>query len=295
MLAAGLRSFTFPEEALREVRRDIYHSTGPGYHLFRGFLDPVQAGHVRRFWTREANLKGDFALYRNQDSFTIGQGPWSSHFKGKDCYFFALWNAPPDEVTHAAAVAVTQLRNQVEQQPIYRDLVPGGRFMTAYMVVISHEAEEIEVKWHRDTFDEGRNQGAEVETRLQATLFLSEYGRDYSGDGLLFEDNQGRTLRLGETLHSRCGDLLLWRYSNRHAVGPVAPLPGGIGFVRVLFPLFPVSMPRTPAAVATPAPAAIEIEPRVGQAAAAALTVRQRLGRIARRAGIYEPLKRMGF
>ena len=185
------------------------------------------------------------------------------------------------------AVAVTQLRNQIEQQSIFRALLPCSELMTFYKVIVSRESEDNEVKWHRDLFPES-SLGTTVETRIQATLFLSEHGVDYDGDGMIFVDNQGNELKVGEALKIKSGDLLLWRQYNRHCVGSVVPVTGGVGFVRIVYPMLKVKTVGPSAVRPATAPSqAVEIT--------VAPTIRQRLGRVARRVGIYDSLKKIGF
>ncbi len=255
-----LRSFTFEEDDLLESRRALYRSDGPGFVLFRGFLPPEMAEHVRSFWgEREPEMFGEFATFAQRDRYQIGQGPYASRFPGKSCWFLNPWDAPLDDVTLAATVAVTQLRNQLEQQPIFRDLLPCSDRMTQTMIVVSTESEDTDVKWHRDEFPSSESR-PEAQTRLQATLFLSEWGKDYEGDGLLFEQENGEAIHVGRELAPKPGDLLVWRYLLRHSVGSVKRLPGGIGFGRILFPPQGVFVPRIPepeaAAAAEPAPSA---------------------------------------
>ncbi len=325
MLPATMRSFTFEEARLQMVRRDIYHTQGTGYHLIRGFLPQTIAQHLRHVWTDEPpTVWGGFEPLRNRPHYVVGEGPFSSVTEKKSAYMFGLWSTPFDEVTHSIAAAVTQLRNQVEQQPLFRDLLVGAsRMMTMYMVAITRNAPEIDVKWHRDEFPDSGHANA-AQTRLQATLFLSEYGKDYDGEGFILEDNHGSAVEIGRQLQARPGDLLLWRYYNRHCVGRVTPVEGGIGFVRMLFPLERVVLPPKPkpevvvpaakpvvASAAPPAPAVAQpVKPAPAPAAispapvAAAApvepkvepkTLRRRLGGVARRLGIYNTLKKMGI
>lgn len=253
-LPAGMRNFAFPEESLKSTRQALYSPQGPGYVLIRGFAPPELAMHMRRFWTSgEPQLWDAFEQLRNRPRYRVGDGPFASHFKGKDAYLFALWNQPVDDVTLAAVVAAVQLRNQIEQQPLFRDLLPVSRYMAFYMVTLSRDSAANEVEWHEDLFAHDESLPY-VETRLQATLFLSAYGEDYEGSGMRLIDNQGREIQIDEALRPRAGDLLLWRYGNRHCVGSVNALPGGVGFARILMPLEAIELPTRPSAIGTDTP-----------------------------------------
>lgn len=250
-LNATYRKFAFTEEELAPVRRTLYSPRGPGYVMVREFLPEPIAAHLQAFWTRgEPRYWNEFEQLRNRDCYEVGQGPFASHFEGKDAYLYALWNPAPDEVTLAVALSVIQLRNQIEQQPLFRDLLPTGPMMSFYMVAVSTRADDADVKWHTDEFPHNPR-FPYVEMRLQATLFLSDFGRDYAGDGMIMEDNAGNEVRVSEGLSPKAGDLLLWRYANRHCVGSIDTPDGGCGFVRVLFPLEAV---RLPAPAAEPEP-----------------------------------------
>jgi hypothetical protein len=73
-------------------------------------------------------------------------------------------------------------------------------------------------------------------SRLQATLFLSEKGRDYASGGFRFETNQGKTIGFGDEIAVAPGDLVIWRYNNLHSVENVASASGQFGFMRIIYP-----------------------------------------------------------
>src|SRR5258706_3049198 len=108
--ALDYATLSIPEETLAPVRRGIYHSTGPGYHVFRGFLSPSMTQHIQGFW---ATL----------DPARVHQTWTGMHCIAKDCpnywygdpsgsrgFFNFLWNNPPDETTYAVSLQIQLLR-----------------------------------------------------------------------------------------------------------------------------------------------------------------------------------------
>jgi hypothetical protein len=73
-------------------------------------------------------------------------------------------------------------------------------------------------------------------SRLQATLFLSEKGVDYSGIGFVFEQNDGQKVVFGTDVPIVPGDLVIWRYNNLHEVAEVTTASDQFGFMRILYP-----------------------------------------------------------
>jgi hypothetical protein len=170
MLNATMRHFTFEDSELAAVRHELYGPAERGFHLIRGFAPSALAEHMQRFWTVDnVELFGNFEVFGNRPAYEVGSGPFATHYPGrKDVYYFPLWARPQDEVTLSAAVAVIQLRNQIEQRPIFRDLLPCSPRMAFYMVLRSLRSDptQPDVRWHTDEFPHDERYPY-VETRLQ--------------------------------------------------------------------------------------------------------------------------------
>ena len=271
MLDATMRRFTFDESGLAQIRYDLYSPSGPGFHLIRNFVPKDMMDHMRDFWTRPKPATwDDFPVLRNRPFYHVGEGPFASHTKTKDTYMFAPWNKPVDEVTASVALAMILLRTQIEQQPIYNDIFPCGPMVSFYMMIMSRHADEYDVKWHEDIFPHDEKYPY-VENRLQCTLFVSEYGVDYTGTGMQFVDNSGNKMQADAALGTKPGDLLVFRFGNSHAIGSINTPENGIGFARMLIPVEHVK--QVPPPSTDPGPP----KPRIAQAPPAAPGLAARL------------------
>lgn len=229
-------SLAVPEEALRPIRRDIYHSSGPGFYVFRNFLGPEIAAHMQRFWTdlelthvhRTLPPEGVKALVNGCPDFSYGE----QHGDHRG-YLNFFWNQPADEVSYAVAMQVQWLRNRVMGRAPQAEIFPLNGRAVGYRAVISMRGKVV-TRPHRD-FD--GDDWIRDPSRLQATLYLCTPGVDYAGDGFILETNKGASVRFGHEVPVACGDLVLWRYSNHHSVLNVESSGDQCGFVRMLFPI----------------------------------------------------------
>jgi hypothetical protein len=230
------KSLAIPEEALQPIRRDIYHSSGFGYHIFRNFLDPQIASHMRKFWSelelahvhQQLPPEGVKVLHVGCPDYYYGLQP--GDHRGFLNFF---WNHPPDEVSYAVAMQVQWLRNRVMGRAPHENFFPLHGRAVSYRTVISMRGEVV-TRPHRDwDGDEWINGPA----RLQATLYLSTPGIDYDGDGFILETNQGDRVKFGHDVPVANGDLILWRYCNEHSVLNVESSGDQRGFIRMIFPI----------------------------------------------------------
>jgi hypothetical protein len=237
-------SLAIPEEALRPIRRNLYHSSGQGYHVFRNFLGPELAAHIQRFWSeleptqlhRRLPAVGVKALVNGCPDYFYGDS------QGDRGYLNFFWNYPADEVSYAVAMQVQWLRNRVMGRTPHEDIFPLRGRALGYRTVISRRGQVV-TRPHRDfDGDEWRREPF----RLQATLFLSTPGVDFTGDGFILETNQGRQVTFGGDVPIASGDLVLWRYCNQHSVLNVESTDDQCGFIRMLFPVEEVPNGRVP-------------------------------------------------
>jgi len=231
--------FLVPGKEVQPVRRALYRSDAPGFAVFPGFVPSPYLEHIQRFWLEAPPPAADFAPWEKRKAYPAGFPSMRSHSANRTSYMQFFWNAPFDEVTASAAMAVGQLRNLVEGKVPYRGLLLDGSRAATTRVVISRHSDEYDVRPHEDPFP---GEGDEL-VRLQATLFLSSYGTDYTGEGFCLRTRQGEVVRFGSDVPIQPGDLVLWRYLNEHWVGALETPPGGSGFVRVIFPLENVERP----------------------------------------------------
>ena len=104
---------------------------------------------------------------------------------------------------------------------------------------------DIEVQPHKDFSTEKYiTEEPESQNYLQATLFLSDYGKDFTGRGFHFTTNQGEKIYPAQDLNLSSGDLMIWRYINQHGVEDTQTLEGGLGFMRIVFPHEDIDVPE---------------------------------------------------
>lgn len=229
-------SLAIPEEALRPIRRDLYHSSGPGFHVFRNFLDPQIAAHMRRFWSELRLTHVHQPLPAEGVKMLVSGCPdyyYGTQHGDHRGYLNFFWNHPADEVSYAVAMEVQWLRNRVMGRAPQAEIFPLNGRAVSYRTVISMRGKVV-TRPHRD-FD--GNDWLQDPSRLQATLYLSTPGIDYAGDGFILETNQGGQVIFGHDVRVANGDLVLWRYCNRHSVLNVESSGDQCGFIRMLFPI----------------------------------------------------------
>lgn len=227
-----------PDQETIEFRNELYHPDKPGYIILRNYVSPAIIKHLHQVWYHDPPPAG-FMDTEPIEPKIVGQRPFAGYYNRRTCYHNYFWNKPWDEVSHNICFAVNMLRNQLEQAQLYTNLAPNGKRLASYRVLISksYKEGEIEVQPHNDFSTETyRIDEPESQHYLQATLFLSEHNIDYTGQGFFFTTNQGERLYPGSMLDIKAGDLMIWRYINRHGVDATQALPNGIGFMRIIFP-----------------------------------------------------------
>jgi hypothetical protein len=229
--ALDFRTLGIPEDELAPARLAIYHSKGPGYFVFRNFLSSGLAKHIKRFW-QDLEQSSVHEVFPGMTHIAEGcPNFYYGEQGGNRGYFNFFWNHPADEATYAAAMQVQWLRNRVMGRTPFEEIFPLYGRATCYRVVITQNGDNV-VAPHRDWTDE---YFVREPARLQATLFLGVPGNDYVGEGFIFETNQGEKIVFGRDVGIESGDLVLWRYSNEHAVANIRSQPSQAGFMRILF------------------------------------------------------------
>ena len=133
-------------------------------------------------------------------------------------------------------MSITFLRSQIEGKLYASEIFPiAGRRCVIPRVVVTKAGENV-LEPHSD-YGLGEEDPKNVDlARLQCTLFLSEFGKDYEGSGFMIENNQNKVISIEKELEVSPGDLLVWKYSNQHSIDRITELESGYGFVRMLFP-----------------------------------------------------------
>lgn len=226
-----------PEGILHEARMKLYHSSGDGYYVLRNFAAPDAVAHMRELWTTVDPAKthkpweGNHCVYPGCPDYYV------IYEDGGRVFYNFLFDEPVDEVTREISVAVHMLRNRLSGRNAFADL-SGPHSAVSYRVTHNINYQ----KWspmHSDFLDyEKRYEKGQYDpSRLQATLFLSEKGVDYAGDGFKFTTNQGKLICFGTDVDIKPGDLVIWRYANVHGIENVKTPDGQFGFLRIIYPI----------------------------------------------------------
>ncbi len=230
-------SIYLKEEDLHSIRMSIYHSKGIGYALFKNFISPEFVSHIRAIWPENEKpltyekISEEVWAYKNAPNYH------SQYEDGTYVYYNFLHNSVFDEVTHEVVVAVHMLRNRLSGRNAFADLT--GDTGLCYRVTNNKNYEKW-IKPHRDWLDWDRRweKGHYDPSRLQATLFLSEYGVDYEEGGFKYTKNDGTEILFGRDVEIKPGDLVIWRYGNLHSVENVKTSSNKFGYMRILFPIY---------------------------------------------------------
>jgi hypothetical protein len=239
------------EADLHSVRTNLYHSSGDGFHVFRGFISPEIVEHIRWVWTTVDPAPVTLP-FPGSHGFYVGCPNYHARYDDGSFIFYNFFFRPPlDEVTHEVSACVHLLRNRLSGRNALGEL--AGPRAVSYRV--THNLNR--AAWapaHNDFMNYDRRwvKGEYDPSRLQATLFLSEKGVDYSGTGFRMVTNRGRSVRFGDEVPIDPGDLVIWRYGNLHAVEDISTEPGQFGFLRVLYPVH--DLPVVPPAAAAQNP-----------------------------------------
>jgi len=237
------------ETELRNIRMELYHSTGTGFHIFKNFISPDLVSHIRSVWPKNEMPPG-FQLLPGAHVYYPGCPNYYVRYPdGSQIFFNFLHQSPLDEVTQEVSVAVHMLRNRLSGRNAFQDL--SGARALGYRVTLNRNFEEW-VSPHRDFMDWDQRwtkKGEYDPSRLQATLVLSERGVDYSGNGFLFETNSKREITLGGDVPVSPGDLLIWRYGNLHSVENVKCSDDQFGFMRIVYPIYDLNESPPPPVV----------------------------------------------
>ena len=218
------------DEQLHAIRHDLYHSKSPGFYIFRNYLPEAYSEHVATFW-EYLDTEDWHKPFPGKNKIHLGCSNFYSIDKQLNRSFFNfLWNSPPDEFTHILAYQFQLLRNRIESREPYREIYPLTGRAISYRVSISKHGNNIVPEhsdWMGDEFDP---------RRTQITLFLSDFNKDYSGNGFYMETNQGKKVYFGKDLNVSKGDLVIWRYNNKHGVDTIRSTSSQRGFMRIILP-----------------------------------------------------------
>lgn len=215
------------------VRKNVY--LGSGFHVIRQFLPVKQIENLARFWSRHGNEQ--VTRYVKKKMLFDGCPDISQVTPSIDRHFNYFWNAPNHQFTYLTAWQLQCLRNEIEGNPVNQDFLahfpknrldPNFRSVSSYRIVTTRDGGAVtpHIDWPLD------------HSRLQFELMLTSYGEDYSGGFVLDDEFRGGSpVNICEQQNLRAGDLLIFRYGQRHSVQEITNGSSGRGFSRLMMPL----------------------------------------------------------
>ncbi len=232
----------FNTNELSIIKKNIYSS--PGYYIVKNFLDTKRTELIRKNW--QTNISHNFHEFIKNTHIKPGSPKYVYNKPTMDDFSYCtqIWNRPIDEALHESSYLIQMMRNQIEGHPLYYGLHESTGMALQYRVCKTISPDKV-VKQHADFFQEYRPDPTGDHTfdptRIQATLILSDYGKDYDEGGFkLWNEEKTHYQIFGKDIKLNKGDLIYWRYSIPHEVSDVNTL-SSFGFLRVIYPLFDIN------------------------------------------------------
>lgn len=230
----------FTDHSINEARRNIFHSNGVGFHVVRQFLNPMEVSHLRSVW-QKSKVRRFFPVKDKKSPLPYGTGNFITGNAMQYSYFNLPWNPVIDHLTSHIALLVSQYKNLIRGYPAYHEIQAnlarkGIQYISSFRVVCTEDGSPVPPHrdWHEPPYFEP--------DRIQATLFLSEYGRDWEEGGFQFRKNDGTISYFGKDITINPGDLIFWRYTNEHGVTNVKKQINQLGMLRIVFVSEPVEV-----------------------------------------------------
>jgi hypothetical protein len=227
---------------INHIRSNIYSS---GYHTLKNYLSSDTVSRLAATWVSMDHYHFDNFI-KNVD-VKPGCNPYLyTRPTPKDFVFCQhIWNQPIDEELHEIAYDIQMMRNSIEGKPRFAGLHECHGTALQYRICRT-VSEHAKVYPHADFFEESRQDPTGSHAfdpiRIQATLLLSTFNIDYKGGGFkLYNDTRTSYQLFGRDNCASAGDLIFWRYSLLHEVSDVQILNNGLGFLRIIFPVFEIN------------------------------------------------------
>ena len=229
-------SLLYTEQNIQDWRVALFESSRP-YILISNVLSDAEVSALQHRW-RYMSTEG-FALFVSNVELNVHSPNYCNGLENVFQGFYMLpWNTPADHFTHELCLEIHRLRNRLEGNPAFSSLFPFQDRFLQYRVLRSLNGSS-HVPTHADfTADpppKALSTHVSDPSRIQATLLLSEHGRDYTGTGFCFPEQPPEHGH--PCVGAKAGDLLLWRYTEKHAVQSVHSTPEQLGFLRIIFPV----------------------------------------------------------
>ncbi len=224
----------FDETLIQNIRNEIY--LGKGYYVIRSYVSPAEVARMVAFWKSHANRQ--ITERNNQLQFYCGCPNYTLTIPQQiQIHFNFFWNPPLDQKTYNVCWEVNSLRNIIEGRSMSTDFNPAVDSYDQTLRACCYR-----VVFQRDRHGVGAHSDWEHEPfRIQTSLQFSEWGVDYDSGGLRVTTNAGEEINVCREERLKPGDLLIFRYSNHHAVEEAKVHDEQqIGYVRIIFTQPPI-------------------------------------------------------
>lgn len=229
-------SILYTEKDIQDWRLTLFESQRP-YIRIPNILSTDEVSALQHRWVHMPT-KGFDSFVSNVD-LNVQSPNYCNGLENVFQGFYMLpWNEPADHFTHELCLEIHRLRNRLEGNSAFSSLFPYQDRFLQYRVLRSLNGTS-HVPTHADFTADPPPKALSTHIsdpgRIQATLLLSEHGIDYTGPGFCFPEqtSEHRHPCIGAT----SGDLLFWRYTEKHAVQAVHSDPEQLGFLRIIFPV----------------------------------------------------------
>ena len=230
------------DEEIHAIRRELYHSDGKGFHIFKGFLSDDEVTHMRHVWT-EYDWHLTHTKFLGKANLTLNtpdQYYWDEERQTSSYWNFFWNNSKRCTYTQETCATIHMIKNIIMGKAPFAEFavfkVSGHSFVASYRVANTFNSDtymEEHVDWGpQEDIRDKRHQPA----RLQCTLVLGEHGKDYEGEGFYLTNKKGQRHVFGKDVKVKPGDLIIWPVNSPHGVGKITSLNSKIGFLRILFP-----------------------------------------------------------
>lgn len=215
-------NLNFEKININAIKENLFAPNSKGYYWLENFLEASEVINLLNFYNKNLIESKKFI---DKNFIYRGCPPYSTFSKNKNTLVVFPWNENVDKTVCNIFNAIANLKNKCEDDK-YNSL----NFAMSMRFVDSFNLAE-DVPLHQDYI-----QNLEDESRIQASLFLSEPGLDFDSSGGFYFKNSSEEIYPHNELRKVSGSLLLFKYRLPHGVKNIVKLNRTNGFCRVIFP-----------------------------------------------------------
>ena len=275
-------TINYNNSELIKRRREIFHSKGLGYSIFRNYLNAKQIDHLRTVWQSEIVLKNYVLGSKNDIKFGCNNFKviTKNNSVNSSTMMNFLWNKSTDTLTEEICINANNIRNILSGRDLnYGTVKKEGPFLNyrivntqsgtpvlphrdwagkydgkveiqknQYLASLNGLSDEMKNILHSQMYEWMDDYSYDMKelkmkqkfqydpSRLQATIILSKFEKDFSGDAFIFQNNRGEIHKIIQHEELIPGDLLIFKYLNIHSVENILCNENQNGFLRIILP-----------------------------------------------------------